>query len=241
MARKMLFKHKGRRRKAFKKVQPVVIVKQSRKRSGPKITKLLKNKTTAHLRYVDVITIDPGAAATASHVFRANSLFDPDATGTGHQPLMFDEYAELYGEYRVLSSKITITPMVDDSSNILPVFYGVFGDKDATLTYTLATAIIEDSRNKSSWGIFGGAAMVTNPNLKRMMTRRTSFNAKRNLSPDAAGKSHAIGVSPSTGPDTWNYQIWAGSVNGNNGGATQFLVEIDYIAEFTDPTVVTQS
>ena len=162
-----------------KKAQRVVIVKPKKKRKGPKITRILKNKTVASLKYVDVITIDAGVTPPGSHLFRANSLFDPDLTGTGHQSLMFDEYALLYNQYRVLSSKIKITPMVDDTSNITPAFYGVFGDKDTTFTYTLATAVIEDGRNKSTWGIFGGAAAVTNPSLKKMATRRTSFNAKR--------------------------------------------------------------
>ena len=36
-----------------------------------------------------------------------NSLFDPDQTGTGHQPYYFDQFAALYNRYTVLGSKLT--------------------------------------------------------------------------------------------------------------------------------------
>lgn len=75
------FKKRSRRKPA--RPTKVQIVKARRKRRGPKITRMLKDKTTAHLRYVDVVSLDTGAAAITSHVFRANSIFDPDFTTTG--------------------------------------------------------------------------------------------------------------------------------------------------------------
>lgn len=114
--------------------------RRRRKRRGPKVTKLLKDKTTAHLRYVDTVTIDPGAASILKHTFSANGLFDPDITSTGHQPLMYDEYSALYKQYRVISSKIKITPVMTATGTGVPGFYGVFLDSDATLDYSLATS-----------------------------------------------------------------------------------------------------
>lgn len=65
-----------------KSVQKVQIVKSKRKRRK-RMDVLVKNKFTTVLKYVDVISINPGSAATTSHVFRANGIFDPDLTGTG--------------------------------------------------------------------------------------------------------------------------------------------------------------
>ncbi len=227
-----------RMRKKFAKVQKVQLVKPKRKRRGPKITKLLKEKTVAKLRYVDVVSINPGAAGLATHTWRANSIFDPDLTGTGHQPLMRDEYALLYGQYRVLSTKIKATLVTSSTAgNVIPCLYGVYRDVDTTLGYTLATSIIEDQRNKGGWKLGGPAGMIDHP----LPSVRTSFNARSFLSKEGNSHATAIGSNPAAGQDSAFFQLWAGSVAGNDPGAIQFLVQMDFIVEFSDPAVVTPS
>lgn len=228
-----------RRKSRFGGVVPVKIVKKTRKkRKGPRVTRMLKNRSTAHLRYVDTITIDAGSAAIASHVFRCNSLFDPDLTGTGHQFLMRDEYALLYGSYRVVSSKIKVTPVSSDTANITPSLYGVFRDSDVTLSYSLGTSVIEDIRNKGSWGV----TTVNGNSFGRQPSKTASFNGKRDLSPEDAGKSHLQASNPDpTEAEAYFWQIWSASINGNNPGIVTFIVQIDCIVEFTDPAVVVPS
>ncbi len=124
-----------------KSVQKVQIVKKKRKRRK-RMDVLVKKKYTTVLKYVDVISINPGAAATTSHIFKCNGIFDPDTTSTGHQPLFRDELAALYAEYRVVKSRIKVTPITSGTANVLPAFWGVYMDNnDAALTYTLATYI----------------------------------------------------------------------------------------------------
>lgn len=53
------------------------------------------------LRYVDTISF---TGAPAQYTFRANSLFDPDFTSTGHQPYYFDQYIASYEKYRVFKT-----------------------------------------------------------------------------------------------------------------------------------------
>lgn len=45
--------------------------------------------------------ITPAAIPVYEYLFNLNSLFDPDRTGTGHQPLGFDQLKTLYNRYRV--------------------------------------------------------------------------------------------------------------------------------------------
>jgi len=42
------------------------------------------------------------------HLFRCNSIYDPDFTGTGHQPSQHDNLALIYQNYRVIRSKIEV-------------------------------------------------------------------------------------------------------------------------------------
>lgn len=73
------------------------------------------------LRYAQSISLDPKAealGATGSNVwqFAANGCYDPDVTGTGHQPMYFDNFAAVYQKYRVRYSKISVT-VVNHSVN----------------------------------------------------------------------------------------------------------------------------
>lgn len=70
--------------------------------TGLPITKIVK------MRYVQSYTLDPGIGTVAHQIFRANSIYDPDGTGSGHQPLGADQWATLYGKYQVIASKITL-------------------------------------------------------------------------------------------------------------------------------------
>ena len=64
---------------------------------------------TTKLVYTDTILLSStGSVAFNTHTFRANSVFDPDWTGAGHQPTRFDQLAALYQRYEVLKSKIRV-------------------------------------------------------------------------------------------------------------------------------------
>lgn len=59
------------------------------------------------LKYSEFLAFTSTSGAVTANVFNANSLFDPNRTGTGHQPMGFDQLAVLYSRYRVFGSKIT--------------------------------------------------------------------------------------------------------------------------------------
>lgn len=76
-------------------------------------------KQLAVLNYVTDITLNPtpellaggGAIPSNGNIwqFRANSLYDPDMTGIGHQPMFFDNWMSVYWRYRVNYAQITVT------------------------------------------------------------------------------------------------------------------------------------
>lgn len=68
------------------------------------------SKTVA-LRYVENLSFDGGASSSAVNVFRANSIFDPNYTGVGHQPMYRDNYAAIYEDYRVNYATITMVAL----------------------------------------------------------------------------------------------------------------------------------
>lgn len=67
-------------------------------------------KFFAKLRYSDMLSITtPAIANTPTGYVFQTSLFDPDLTGVGHQPMWRDQMATLYNRYRVhgLSYKLS--------------------------------------------------------------------------------------------------------------------------------------
>lgn len=64
-------------------------------------------RTRRHLRYQESISTTGSAGAVAGYVFSANGLYDPNFTGTGHQPMGFDQMMIFYDHYTVLRSSLT--------------------------------------------------------------------------------------------------------------------------------------
>jgi len=67
----------------------------------------------------------------SGYVFSANGMFDPNITGTGHQPLGFDQMMLLYEQYTVVASKITVNLL---NSNTTALSRGcIYLSPDATI------------------------------------------------------------------------------------------------------------
>jgi hypothetical protein len=61
------------------------------------------------LKYTDIYSQSLTTVTGTNQIMRLNSIFDPDLTGTGHQPYGYDQLSALYNRYRVLSSSWKIT------------------------------------------------------------------------------------------------------------------------------------
>jgi len=55
------------------------------------------------------LSLSSTAGAIATYIFSANGVYDPNITGTGHQPMGFDTLMLYYEQYTVVASKITFT------------------------------------------------------------------------------------------------------------------------------------
>ncbi len=95
--RKKFRKRRGKKRRHRKSKFTRVSIKGSQ---------VIPDKLMVKLAYTDLL--QRGGSSTDEYVFRGNSLFDPDFTSTGTQPLGFDQYSAFYGEYKVYSSKISL-------------------------------------------------------------------------------------------------------------------------------------
>lgn len=67
------------------------------------------SKQQGQLYYDRIGLTAPTTGNVVSYYFSANGLFDPDITGTGHQPMGFDQMMSLYNQYTVYHSSIRVS------------------------------------------------------------------------------------------------------------------------------------
>lgn len=103
------------------------------------------DKIITQLRYAefDIFTSTSGGAG--GYKYRANAIYDPNYTSTGHQPLYRDEYAAIYNHYTVIHSKIEVT-FINQSD--APWVTGIVIDDD-TSSATGINILCEQNHAKS--------------------------------------------------------------------------------------------
>lgn len=76
-------------------------------------------KTITRLKYVQNFNRTLADGILSVYQFRLNSIFDPDFTGTGHQPYGHDTFATLYNRYRVFAASWIIRVVNNGSVNVI--------------------------------------------------------------------------------------------------------------------------
>lgn len=201
----------------------------------------LAKKQMVRLRYVEEISLNPAAAATAYNAFSCNGMYDPNVTGTGHQPSNFDLYFgtnQLYDHYTVLSSKIRVTPVYSSSAAVSPSgYWGVVTTDTATRMGTISangpTYIMEQRLGKFSrttTGIPAGYG-VKHSIVQPFSTARFFGKPKNSVLGDSTYK----GDSSNNPADQAYFTVWYASVAANDPAAMYFLIEIEYIALLSEP------
>lgn len=187
------------------------------------------------LRYCDQIAIDVGVSGVAStYVFSANSLYDPNVTGIGHQPGCFDTYASIYNHYTVLGAKITCKFFSQTASDNYEAVVGIKLDDDATITpATAITDLIEQPNNLFKWKVLrtNALASMSSVTVTHYYSAKKFFGIK-----DVKDNGLQLGALVTSSPTEAACFILA------VGAATadldlpnvQCLVTIDYIAEFSE-------
>ncbi len=104
-------KRKYSRKKRTTKKRKYTRRKRRYTRRKPLVLGGIPDQRVCRLRYCEFVKLDAtalGSAVAVQHTFNANSVYDPNQTTTGHQPMGYDEMASQYNHYVVLGSKITV-------------------------------------------------------------------------------------------------------------------------------------
>lgn len=135
--------------------QPSVNTNYSMVRTGKGFPKKLMMTHT----YADVFNTNTGAAGVlAVRQFRANGMFDPDITGTGHQPYYFDQMSAVYNHFTVIGSRITARIVKADNTQY-PLTVGIYINDDST-NASLSTCLEHPSSVHTTIGLSNQTALL---------------------------------------------------------------------------------
>lgn len=187
----------------------------------------------AYMRYTDRVAITSTTGLIGQYIFRANSVFDPDLTGTGHQPMGFDQWVTLYNHYVVVGAKITIQ-CITDSGQLQPSAFGVNLQADTGLAYTDFTGFIEAKQGTTKY-LVGGTSIMPKPIY-------SSYSAKKffNIT-DIKDNLDRLGSPSGTNPNEGAYFVLYYQLLNNASDVQWFTVTIDYIVDWSEPRMLSQS
>ncbi len=167
--------------------------------------------------------------------FRLNSIYDPDLSGTGHQPYMYDQFAALYGRYRVDRVDIEIDVIASPSTShcVTALVQGPSGAW--SINGRTTASLIENVKCKNVYAL---ASAVTPPRLRMTIDLPTYLGIGRAAyEADLSQWSGAIGSNPSR-VAVLNL---ATSVFAGTSETVQCVVTIVYHTKLWDPVVFGQS
>lgn len=204
-------------------------LKRRRRRPKARVRRALAiggpRKEIVKLRYSGIACLDVSSTGAASHIFQANSMYDPDHTGVGHQPRGFDQYMTRFDHYTVLGAKIkaefvnrqTTTQGVvvactlqDDNTVITSLDDLMEYPKKRHQIVTNDTPEAKFTQSYSCRKFFGGIKPLTDPNQRG-----------------------SIITNPAEGAF---FGVYAHTMDNQIGsGCMDLMVTIDFIVAFTEP------
>lgn len=89
------------------------------------------------------MSLNSAAGVVAWHSFRANSVYDPDSTGVGHQPSYYDQCAAIYNHYRVINSRAKASFVNNGATATIACTVGIKLDDDGDVNTVLSSLLEE--------------------------------------------------------------------------------------------------
>lgn len=215
-------------RKYTRKTKRKSRMRRRTKRFSQGVPSGMPTQRRATLRYATQSTLTSTSGTMSSHLFRANSVFDPDYTSTGHQPMGFDQWASLFNHYVVVGAKITCT-VLSDNVTASPFVIGVYLSDDIGLPYTNWYGFKE--ARKGTQRFFNGGAQNT-----RAQTVSSFYGAKKfyNIK-DIRDNFDRIGSLNTGNPSDGAYFVVYHQQVNSTSDAKNIMVTIDYIVDFSEP------
>jgi hypothetical protein len=192
------------------------------------------------LKYVDTFALDAAVGSLAAYEFDPRNMYDPNVTGTGHQPSNFDRWMTIYNKWSVTTTRFKLTNVYNSTSAVQPGTWGFLVSKSGSQVtgFSSLDTLLEEPYVKYAQVGTGLAQIQPFP---------ASLSASLSSAP-------WLGVNPlllrsdeysgdgSVGPtETFKVEAFLGAINGNDPGSCPFRVEMEFDAVFFMPKITLPS
>jgi len=190
-----------------------------------------KSKIVTH-HYTENISLNPALGTPADYVFSANGMYDPNITGTGHQPYAFDQLSAIYNEYTVSVSKCTVTAWNNQGN--YPFWIAICLRDDNTSITADVNAVREAP------GIVSQLLAPSSSSAVGTVTH--SFDAKKFFDVKDLGDASELRAGLANPAEQAYYHVLMMPQNSTDDLGTNVLtVDIEYTAVWTGPKILSQS
>jgi len=184
------------------------------------------DKFKTKLRYCESGYWSAAAGGSQSNTFRMNSVYDPNLSGIGHQPMYHDTLALIYGKYRVTKAVITVkfassSPPALTAVNYGPTCVGLVCSNSSSFVSTSVDQRMEQNDNSTK-------ILQPKGGGNEVVTCRQTFYPGRDLGNGAIDDSGAgsFGNNPAQ-----VYHCHAFKIDQGESSAIQWYATIEYEIE----------
>lgn len=186
------------------------------------------------MRYCETVTLSSSPGGMAIAKFRANSIYAPNTSGATHQPQGHDQFAQFYGRYIVIGSRMRAYNTDSAVTQAYPFVYGIQLNTDTATIATDYIKIMEQGRERFS---------LHNSNFDRKRGVNKGFSAKKlfgltNIKDNMLTHGAHFGANPT---EEAFFTLWAQDQGKTQSIGNSFVVIIDYMVLLSEPLNLPQS
>jgi len=193
----------------------------------------LAPRLACQMQYVETVSL--AGLPTIDYQWKINSLFDPNFTGTGHQPKGFDQIQELYQRYRVYNTHYKVSWSIP-SAGFTNLLVCVVATNEASGFTSFSDAT--ETANAQWMAIGNGYPLLTGHHLTGTVDL-TKLNGKTRAAYESDDTTQALrNASPS---EILHLHCVAASADGATNVAAYMTIQLTFDIEWSDPIALAQS
>lgn len=217
----------------YRKQKRLSNVAMARKTAIPRrVVPFLSNKRTTQHVYGSQYSVSLTSGTSTLRVFRGNGMYDPDRTGTGHQPYGFDQLSGLYKYFSVRASSIKVWYVTASAGTGVLLNVGPDATAASTPTISAVTEMFEYFRSDPVFAsnTDGGNAVITKSDACTTASIMIGdWKESSNLGTAAADPTNQW---------SWNVAVYNAGSSSNTGN---LFVRITYDVTWSEPVDFAQS